>query len=146
VAKTSPWTDHQNDVAWFLATSADARFREPTDAVKLAEKAVNAQPANGEYRNTLGVAKYRAGNWQAAVDDLTKAAELNGGKQPFDWLFLAMAHGQLGHREQAVSLYQKAIKIAKDQQKAVKDAAAQQPSEELARFTREATDLLGLKN
>jgi len=40
-------------------------------AVALAAKAVELRPAEGAYWNTLGVAHYRAEEWQAAIDALT---------------------------------------------------------------------------
>src|SRR5262249_54030732 len=57
-------------LAWLLATSADPKRRDPRQAVAEAQRAVDLDPKNGKYWNTLGVAHYRDGNWRAAVDAL----------------------------------------------------------------------------
>ena len=58
-------------------------------------------PAVGSYRNTLGVAHYRAGDWAAAVDALEESMRLRSGGDPYDWLFLAMARHRLGDAVEA---------------------------------------------
>src|SRR5581483_2852677 len=79
----------RNDVAWFLVTCADPHFRNPARAVELADQAARAQPGNGNYWNTLGVAHYRAGHWGLARTVLEKAVELHQGADCVDWFFLA---------------------------------------------------------
>ena len=37
---------------------------------------MESQPTNAPYRNTLGVAHYRVGEWHAAIEALMKAEEL----------------------------------------------------------------------
>jgi hypothetical protein len=53
--------------------------------------------------NTLGIALYRAGRFEEAIQRLEEAIQARGGGQghPEDWPFLAMAHHRLGHRDQA---------------------------------------------
>src|SRR5262249_31498173 len=72
-------------------------------AVACARKAVELAPEDGAVWNTLGVAQYRAGNWQASSDALRKAMGLRRGGNSFDWFFLAMAHRRLGHKDEARS-------------------------------------------
>jgi tetratricopeptide (TPR) repeat protein len=57
----------RNALAWLLATCPDAKARDPVRAVESARKAVQLAPTAGDYRRTLGVAHYRAGDWKAAV-------------------------------------------------------------------------------
>jgi Flp pilus assembly protein TadD len=52
------------------------------------------------FLNTLGVAQYRVGQYQTALDTLLRADKMNQGI-PEDVAFLAMAHHRLGHKEQA---------------------------------------------
>ena len=56
-------------------------------------------------RNTLGVARYRAGQYQQAAADLERSRTLNaerfGGSVPADLAFLAMARHRLGRRDEA---------------------------------------------
>ncbi len=60
----------------FLATCPDPQFRDPAMALELAKKSVNSAPNQGSYWNDLGVAHYRAGNWQEAIVSLEKAIQL----------------------------------------------------------------------
>ena len=73
--------------------------------VRLAELAVNGAPdarSKGRYLNTLGAALYRAGRFEDAIRRLDEGIQLKGGtSEPRDWVFLAMAHHRLGHRDEA---------------------------------------------
>jgi Flp pilus assembly protein TadD len=107
----------QNHVAWFLARYPDARFRGPgravelaRKAVELARKAVELAPKQGMFWNTLGVAQYRAGEWKAAIAALEKSESLAPDKHlAFNGFFLAMAHWQLGHKDEARAWYDRAV-------------------------------------
>jgi DNA-binding beta-propeller fold protein YncE/tRNA A-37 threonylcarbamoyl transferase component Bud32 len=72
-------------------------------ALRQAEAAVRASPGDGNILNTLGVAQYRVGGYAKAVETLENSEKLNAAKGPIpdDSAFLAMAHHELGHREQA---------------------------------------------
>src|SRR5262249_32640885 len=52
-----------NGLAWHLATCPLEYLRDTAKAVELASKAVALTPSVGNYWNTLGVARYRAGDW-----------------------------------------------------------------------------------
>ena len=83
------------------------------------------------------MALYRTGKWADAVTELEKATELSRGRQgAHDWFFAAMAHHQLGNREEARKWYDKAVTWMEQNQSR---------DEELLRFRREAADLLGVK-
>jgi tetratricopeptide (TPR) repeat protein len=90
-----------NNLAWMLATSAETKLRDPARAVVLAKKAVELEPKQGMWWNTLGAAQYRTGDWKATVEALKKSMELRHGGDSFDWFFLAMAHWQLGNKDEA---------------------------------------------
>src|SRR5262249_41840590 len=85
-------------LAWLRANCSDARFRDTTEAVTLARRAVELLPNRVESWNLLGAVHYRAGDWQAAVTTLDKAQTIGTGGDGFTWFFLAMAHWQLGHK------------------------------------------------
>jgi tetratricopeptide (TPR) repeat protein len=90
-----------NEVAWVcaLAPAAAADLDLP---IRLAEKAVAAEPENAAYRRTLGILFYRVGRFSAARDCLLEAARLGRGQgTPEDWLILAMTHRALGHDAEA---------------------------------------------
>jgi tetratricopeptide (TPR) repeat protein len=99
----------------------------------LARKAVERGAKPGPYWNTLGVAHYRAGNWKAAIEALTRSMELRKGGDGNDWFFLAMAHWQLGDKPQARSWYDKAVRWMEKNQPG---------NEELVRYRAEAAALL----
>jgi serine/threonine protein kinase len=99
-----------NELARFLATSPEPRFREPALAVRLAKKAVSARPKDSDYGHTLGVAHYRNGDHKAAIVELETALSLRAGRaNSFDGFFLAMAHGRLGDRGKARTWFDRAV-------------------------------------
>jgi tetratricopeptide (TPR) repeat protein len=125
-----------NGLAWFLATCPDLKVRDAERAVNLAQKTVVDAPKDGNLWNTLGVAQYRAGAFQAAIKALNKSMELRQGGDSFDSLFLAMAHWQLGKKDEARQWYDKAVEWMEKNNLA---------DDELRRFRTEAEELLGIK-
>jgi serine/threonine protein kinase/WD40 repeat protein/tetratricopeptide (TPR) repeat protein len=124
-----------NGLAWLRATCPHARYQDPAQAVRLAEKAVALAPQDGNIWNTLGVAHYRTGNWPAAIGALGQSMKLRQGGNSYDWFFLAMAHWKQGDKESAQAWYARAVLWMTRQ-------AAQ--NQELLRFRTEAADLLGV--
>jgi serine/threonine protein kinase/tetratricopeptide (TPR) repeat protein len=125
-----------NGFAWMLCTAYDSKFRDPPRAVLLAKEVVTYAPQFGDKWMTLGVAHYRAGDWKSAVVALEKSTALApagcGGVNGF---FLAMAHWQLGEKEQASQFYAKGASWRK----------SHKPTDrELLRFQSEASELLGI--
>ena len=55
-----------NNLAWVLASQLDPKHRDPTEALAHARKAVELEPQEGDYFNTLGFVEYRSGNLDAA--------------------------------------------------------------------------------
>jgi tetratricopeptide (TPR) repeat protein len=74
-------------------------------AVQLAEAACRLTPEAGSYLTTLGIARYRAGQYPEALDALTHARSLNakarGRDYPDDVAFLALCYQRLGQPEPA---------------------------------------------
>ena len=130
-----PWTiAATNTLSWWLATAPESSgLRDGAKAVELGKKAVAAFPLEGNYWNTLGVAQYRAGEWNDAIKSLEKSMELHKGGDSNDWFFLAMAHWQLGHPDQAGQWYKKAVD-------AMEKAKSRDP--ELLRFRAEAEAMI----
>ncbi|HEY7308011.1 MAG TPA: tetratricopeptide repeat protein [Gemmataceae bacterium] len=125
-----------NDLAWLLATCPQATFRDPNSAVELAERAVELKPEEYGYWHTLGVAYYRAKKWEKALSALEKSCRLekatDGKGNAWQWVFQAMAHWQLGHKDEALLWYNKTVQLEKVW------------PEELRRFRAEAAELLGI--
>jgi len=136
-----------NNLSWLLATAPDPKLREPVRAVELAKEVVQRTPGQANSWNTLGVAQYRAGNWEKAISALEKSMDLYPGVDGYSCFFLAMAHWQLGkeektpgreqaaHRQEARKWYDEAVAWTDKNQPA---------NEELIRFRAEAAKLLGI--
>jgi WD40 repeat protein/tetratricopeptide (TPR) repeat protein/tRNA A-37 threonylcarbamoyl transferase component Bud32 len=90
-----------NDVAWACAVGPRA-LPDLKPAVALARLAVRVRPKEVNIRNTLGAILFRAGLHKEAVSELNEAVKLHGmGGRTWDFLFLAMAHHQLGQHDEA---------------------------------------------
>jgi len=125
-----------NNLAWVLSTTSAEQLRDPRRAVDLASKAVSLDPHRAGALNTLGIALYRSGKWEEAIQWLNRSTKAGGGSG-FDWFFLAMAHERLGHDEEAHTCYRNAV--AWMDQHAPRDA-------ELRRFQRETEELIAGKS
>ena len=83
----------------------------PPDGVsvglELARKAVELSPANGMIRSAMGVAEYRSGAYDAAIDTLDKSRELRGGGESVEFFFLAMAHWKQGRKDEARAWFER---------------------------------------
>jgi uncharacterized protein HemY len=122
-------------LAEILANCPDERLRDPIRAVALARRTVEESPGGGHFWSTLGMAHYRAGDWQAAIAALDQAVKLMSGVRDRNGFFLAMAHWQLGHRERARESFNQAVRWME----------TNRSPDELARRVRaEAEELLGL--
>jgi eukaryotic-like serine/threonine-protein kinase len=93
-------------------------------------------PERGEFWNTLGVAQYRAGEFQSALIALSRSMELRSGGDAADHFFVAMAYERLGDRKQARIWYDKAVQWM--------DKRFPQGEADL-RYQAEAKEVLGLK-
>ena len=124
----------RNGLAWCLVSSAGADVRDTARGVELARRASDAMPESGLSWNTLGVAYYRAGKWDDAIEALNRSMELLAGKyEAFNTFFLAMAEQQRGDADAARRWHERAVAWM-DENKA--------GDEELAHFRAEAAELL----
>jgi tetratricopeptide (TPR) repeat protein len=121
-----------NDVSWYLATAENPSNRDPALAVELAKRALKLND-RGDW-NTLGVARYRTGDYKQALVDLEKSAAQGDELTSYNAFFMAMAHHHLGNVDAARSCYDQGIKW-------MAEHAPQNP--ELIRFRAEAEELLG---
>ena len=95
----------------------------------------NSSESKG-FWNTLGVAQYREGEFEAAIDSLKKSQSFGGWEDSTDLFFLAMSYQQLGDSEIAQLHYEQACQRMRDRK----------PDDiELRRFRREAEMLLALR-
>ena len=97
------------NLAGYLADFPDTRLRDTGRAIELAEKAVELAPREADPLVKLGLARYRAGDWRSTITAMQKALESRPGGDCTAWLFLAMAHQQLGVKDQARKEYDRAV-------------------------------------
>ncbi len=120
-------------LAWHFANAAELKSRAPGRAVELAKEAVELSPNEGDCWNTLGVAHYRARDWKSAVEALEKSVSLRNGGDSLDWFFLAMAHWQMGNKNEAHKWFDRAVQWMEKHKS---------NDEELHRFRTEAAELM----
>ena len=89
-----------------LTMCPDPKFRDPERAVELAKRTISE--SNGPMWRYLGLAKYRAGKWQDAMDSVKKSMRLRADGDALDWLLLCMAHWQVGEQEESLRWYRQA--------------------------------------
>jgi eukaryotic-like serine/threonine-protein kinase len=100
----------RNNRAWVLATGPESE-RDLTLALRLVERALESNPEQRVFLNTLGVVQYRMGRYAAAVAALERSLAANHGQSKgFDLVFLAMAHHRLGGRVEARACYDSAMR------------------------------------
>ena len=83
---------------------------------------------------SLGAAHYRAGNWQKSLEALEKAKESRTQTDKVVCCFVAMAHWQLVHHDEAQKSYEEAARL---------DEASSE-FDQLRRFLAEVAELMGI--
>jgi serine/threonine protein kinase/WD40 repeat protein len=137
VAASPDSADACNSLAWTYLTAPEG-LRDAKAALPLSEKAVRLASGDAVYRNTLGVAYYRAGRYREAV----RALRRNLPSQAdwclaFDLYFLAMSHHRLGEVARARDCYALAVRWTE----AHRELAAEHRAE-LAAFRAETAAVL----
>lgn len=94
-----------------MANCPYPHLRDPARALALAKIEVEKSPKSVNWWTGLGMASYRMGDWKGSVAALEKAESLGG--HGFTYSFLAMAHWQLGNKDQAQHWYQRAVEDSK---------------------------------
>jgi hypothetical protein len=127
-----------NDHAWELVKLPGGEVSGYRKALRYIEEACQLEPENGDFLNTLGVVYYRVRNYEKTLDVLGRSHKINAlrdkGSHLADLAFLAMAHQQLGHANEAEAKLQLLRERMKDPRWA---QDAQAPG-----FLREAVELL----
>jgi WD40 repeat protein len=85
-----------NNAAWQIVRAAGGKKEAYAVALRYAEAAVRAAPGTGYYLTTLGVARYRVGDYENAIQSLTQSSP-----HPTELAFLAMAQHQLDKKDEA---------------------------------------------
>ena len=93
----------RNQIAWDLVRHPESDPTLLAHAIELATEATELSPTDDALWNTLGVAQYRAGQWLAASESLTKALQLSV-QSKFDAInhfYLAMTYWKMDERDKA---------------------------------------------
>lgn len=107
VAETDPGNaQNLNNFAYLLAEYA----KQPAEALKYAEKAVELAPDRPAYCDTLGWVLYGKGVYASAVQYLERANSNNGGDVVWKY-HLAMAYAKAGDITRSRNTFQAALKI-----------------------------------
>jgi tetratricopeptide (TPR) repeat protein len=124
-----------NNLAWLLATCPQTDLRDPKRAVDCAHRAVELEPHNGNFWNTLGVAYYRTGDWTRADQAIRRSIEWRRNGDSFDWFFLALIDHKRGRENEARAWYDQAVAWTHERRP---------NNRELYRFQLEVAEALGL--
>jgi WD40 repeat protein/Tfp pilus assembly protein PilF len=96
-----------NHLAWLYVTGP-ATFWNPERALQLVRRALRLEPGLATYVNTLGVAHYRRGNPDEAIDAFQRS--LRTSEEPgCDLYFLALCYRQLNEPQRARKYYEQAV-------------------------------------
>jgi len=98
-----------NTLAWIYLT-APRELRDPGKALPLAQRAVQSRPDQRSFRNTLGLAYYRLGQFAKAVETLEINVKTDHPGMAFDLLFLAMSRHRLGQPDRARADFDRAVR------------------------------------
>jgi WD40 repeat protein len=98
-----------NLLAWIYLT-APRDLLDPPAALRLAQRAVQSRPEDRSFRNTLGVAYYRVGQFARAVETLESNAKTDHPDLASDLLFLAMSRHRMGQPDRARSEFDRAAR------------------------------------
>ncbi|MCA9280352.1 MAG: protein kinase [Phycisphaeraceae bacterium] len=94
-----------NSLAWAAVAQLPVTKEAADKAVQQAQEAVDLAPSDADILNTLGVALYRASEYQQALETLQISAEMTHAYgrdlSPADWAFIAMSQWNLGMKDEA---------------------------------------------
>jgi serine/threonine protein kinase/WD40 repeat protein len=137
-----PWPERYallcNDLVWRSVKLRPGSAQRDI-VLRLAQKAVELEPQNFAYQNTLGVVLYRLDKYQDALLVLEKNLERSGVYAAFDLYFIAMCQQRLGRTLKAREFFDRA-NLAAEAATSLLPADRQ----ELALFRSEAEELLGI--
>ena len=121
-----------NSLAWTMVNVSGPVLFPASRALASAQKAVELEPTDWMYWNTLGVVAFRTRDWKAAAESLERSVSLNDGGGAIDWFFLAMTRWHQGKPALARKLFHRAA-----------DYLKHNPGDpELSKFHSEAKNLL----
>ena len=124
----------KSTVALFMTNTTIPEMRDLASALDFVEEAVLKRPDLPVLLTTLGVVRYRLGDWAGAIEALDRTVEL-GTDSVVEWLFMAMARVKLGQSEEARVWYDRAREWI---------GTHTSEDEKLMRFEAQAREVLGI--
>lgn len=103
-----------NDLAWLLLGSG-ANASRIQQAIELVEEAIGVSPGQSTFWNTLGIGRFRRGDYYKSLHALSQAvSRASDGGNAFDFYYLAMANSALGYIDPAQAWINRADSWAKE--------------------------------
>jgi len=107
-----------NNMAWEVVKRPQADADHLKHALRQASSACRREPDSGAYLNTLGVAQYRVGQYDEALNTLRRSDALTRERasdgSPADAAFLAMTLHRLGRMDEAEAERSRLLELMKD--------------------------------
>lgn len=122
----------KNTVAWLLVSNPDERTQRADVACQLARHAVDRNPEQSAYWNTLGLALYRSNRFLESVEATQRSLAITKNDE-YDLLFLSMAKWKLGQETAARDLFVQSMSAYE---------AKQEKNDEFEQFLDEAKRLI----
>src|SRR5262249_17791875 len=97
-----------NNMARSLVSHPGDPWFDPARGLTLARQAVALEPNEWSYLNTLGVAAFRASDWNTAAKSFRQSSTFTGGGA-YDLFFLAMTYWHQGNKTDAREMYDRAV-------------------------------------
>ena len=133
--KSTPSTFGAHGPGMALRDGARSEAARPAGGPRPCARAVELQPRTPKHWSNLGVALWRTGESQAAVEALEKADQMSKNRDHSHRFFLAMAYWQTGAKDKGRQTYDQGVQwMDKNQPK----------NEELRRFRAEAEGRMGI--
>ncbi len=111
-----------NALTWPIVRRPDLDLQLYTETREMLLPCKDDAMVNAGTANTIGVAQFRAGRYEEAIDSLTRADALavaeKHGEQPGNWAFIPMAHHRLHHHELAQTTADRLRELMEDSQNA----------------------------
>src|SRR5262249_23001418 len=109
IKASTAWFTGYPELARFLVACPDPKYRNDSRGLELATQSIQLNPRHADSWNTLAIARYRMGEYPAALTALEKSESLRPGGHAADWFVSALIHWQLSKHDRAVTDYRLAV-------------------------------------
>jgi uncharacterized protein HemY len=92
-----------------LVSQGPLKSGDASSAVRIARQAVDWDSERPDSWRSLGMASYRAGDWESSATSFRRAIDLDNGGSPADWFMMAAIDQHLGNDDDAHRWYDRAV-------------------------------------